>query len=145
MTSAIWVWEHVTDGLQDLEREPSCCEHPGIQPTLRSTPLWPWPRHYITLLSWVSTSFELSFCLLQAKESWWGDVYFLLFAYVFLSCNTQKLFIKKKKVGRIEELLGGLVGRIQRFHCHGSGSVPAWWTDILQVVWYAKKKGRIKF
>lgn len=38
------------------------------------------------------------------------------------------------------EFPGGLVVRIQHFHYHGLGSVPDWGTDILQVVWYAKKR-----
>ena len=69
-------------------------------------------------------------------------MFIFFFSRMFFSHAMHKSFLlkKKKKVGRIEELFGGLVGRIRRFHRHGSGSVPAWWTDILQVVWYAKKK-----
>ena len=58
----------------------------------------------------------------------------------FFNAIHKSFLLKKKKVGRIGELLGGLVVRSRRFHYHGSGSVPGWGTDILQVVWYAKKR-----
>ena len=58
----------------------------------------------------------------------------------FFNAIHKSFLLKKKKVGRIGELLGGPVVRSRRFHYHGSGSVPGWGTDILQVVWYAKKR-----
>lgn len=49
---------------------------------LEVSSIWPWPSHYF--IPWVLANFELGFCPLQLKESWWDNVYFLLFAYVFL-------------------------------------------------------------
>ena len=54
-------------------------------------------------------------------------MFIFFFLRMFFSHAIHKSFLlKKKKVDRIEELFGGLVGRIRRFHRHGSGSVPAW-------------------
>lgn len=62
----------------------------------------------------------------------------------FFNAIHKSFLLKKKKVGRIGELLGGPVVRSRRFHYHGSGSVPGWGTDISQATWCGQKENKIK-